>query len=193
MNNVYKDLFYDVVKSHIKREGINELMESLEKSDFFTAPASTKYHDAEEGGLCKHSLEVFGALCIEAEDKYSTETLAIVSLFHDVCKVGYYKIDYKNQKTYKENGSKRDEKGRFDWETVPFYTVEDKFPYGHGEKSVLLLMDKLKLSTEEMMAIRWHMGAYEGQQAWNTLSTAYEKYPLALYLHIADMKSTYLK
>lgn len=182
MNEQYKARFIKIVKENIKREGVDKLLLSLEKSDFYTAPASTKYHDSEEGGLCKHSVAVFDYLVSEVSHLYSMETIALVSLFHDVCKINYYTIEMRN---------KKDENGK--WISVPFYSVDDTFPYGHGEKSVLMVNDKVKLNVEEMMAIRWHMGAYEGQQAWNTLSTAYTKYPLALYLHIADMKSTYLE
>lgn len=180
--DTYKDRFKRIVEKCIQREGIDKLMLSLEKSDFFTAPASTKYHDAEEGGLCKHSVAVFDMLALDCMDKYSMETIAIVSLFHDICKVNFYKTEMRNAK---------DDKGK--WVQVPYYTVDDQFPYGHGEKSVLMVNDKMKLSLEEMMAIRWHMGAYSGQQDWNTLSKAYEMHPLALYLHFADMKATYLK
>ena len=183
MNKQYKARFIKLAKDNIKRDGINELLASLEKTDFFTAPASTRFHDSEEGGLCKHSLAVFDHLVSDLKGNfYDMESIALVSLFHDVCKVNYYTIEMRN---------KKDENGK--WISVPFYSVDDKFPYGHGEKSVFLLQDKLKLSVEESMAIRWHMGAYEGQQAWNTLSKAYEMYPLAMYLHFADMKSTYLK
>lgn len=182
MNEQYKARFIKLAKDNIKREGINELLASLEKTDFFTAPASTRFHDSEEGGLCKHSVAVFDHLASDLKDKfYNMESIAIVSLFHDVCKVNYYTIEMRN---------KKDENGK--WISVPFYSVDDKFPYGHGEKSVFLLMDKIKLTVEESMAIRFHMGAYEGQQIWNTLSTAMTKYPLVLHTHIADMKATYL-
>lgn len=179
----YKERFIKLVRENIKREGIEKLLESLEKSDFYTAPASTKYHDAHEGGLVKHSVAVFDWLVQEVEDKYSMETIAIVALFHDICKVNYYKVEMRNKKD--------DATGK--WYKEPFYTVEDNFPYGHGEKSVIMITDKIKLRLDEIMAIRWHMGAYVGQQDWNTLGVAYKQFPLALYLHFADMKSTYLE
>lgn len=177
--------FMATARKYIKRDGLEVVLEGLEKSDFFTAPASTRFHDSEECGLSFHSLKVFNSLVLDqynGKTGYSMETLAIVSLFHDICKIGYYKIEMRN---------KKDEKGK--WISVPFYTVEDKLPFGHGEKSVFMLMQDMKLTLEESMAIRWHMGAYTGQQDWNTLSEAYAQFPLCMHLHFADMKSTYLK
>ena len=180
----YKEEFISLFNKYIKRDGASELLKSLEKSDFFTAPASTRFHECYEGGLCEHSVKVFEFLKNETQTDFiaDIETVAIVSLLHDVCKVGYYTTEMRN---------KKDENGK--WIQVPFYTVEDKFPYGHGEKSVYLIEQHMKLSVEEVMAIRWHMGAYVGQQDWTTLSMAYNQYPLSLYLHMADMKATYLK
>lgn len=179
-----KENFITTCRLLIKRDGIEELLATLEKTDFYTAPASTRFHDSEEGGLVAHSLRVFDFLYGELMDNenFNHESIAIVSLFHDLCKIGYYKIDYRNVKN---------EFGK--WDRVPYYTVEDKLPYGHGEKSVDMLRDFMKLTEEEKFAIRFHMGSYEGQQIWNTLSEAYKMYPLALYTHIADMKATYLK
>ena len=175
--------FEDIARKYIKRDGIEPLLDMLRKTDFYTAPASTRYHDAEEGGLVAHSLRVCYELGkeLKGNDKYSDETKAIVSLFHDLCKIGYYDVEMRNKKI---DGK---------WEQVPFYIVNDQYPFGHGEKSVDLLRDFLELTEEEKVAIRFHMGAYEGQQIWNTLSKAYEMYPLALHLHIADMKSNYMK
>lgn len=176
----YKNQFKEIVKQNIHREGINQLMERLERSDFFDAPASTNHHEAYEGGLVEHSVKVWRKLCeIVPAGKYDPETLTIVALFHDVCKVGYYTTEMRNKKI---DGK---------WVQVPFYTVDDKFPYGHGEKSVYLLNQVIKLTEEEAVSIRFHMGAYEGQNIWNTLGNAYKKYPLAFYLHMADMKATY--
>lgn len=176
--------FEDIARKYIKRDGIENLLTTLRKTDFYTAPASTRYHDAEEGGLVEHSIRVAYKLSKELKgnnDNYSDETKAIVSLFHDICKVGYYDVEMRNKKI---DGK---------WEQVPYYIVNDQYPFGHGEKSVDMLRDFIDLTEEEKVAIRFHMGAYEGQQIWNTLSKAYEKYPLALHLHIADMKATYMK
>lgn len=178
----YKERFKQIV-STIDRTGMDELMLMLDKTDFYTAPASTKHHEAYEGGLVEHCVHVFDYLSSDdyTRSHYTLETIAIVALFHDVCKIGQYKIEMRNSK---------DESGK--WVKVPYYTVEDSFPYGHGEKSVLMLSDYIKLTLEEMFAIRWHMGAYSGQQDWNTLSEAYKQFPLSLLLHQADMRATYL-
>lgn len=177
----YKDQFIDVYGKYIKRAGAVELMGVLGESDFFTAPASTIHHEAYEGGLVEHSVKVYQKLCkLVPKDRFTDETLAICGLLHDVCKVGYYTTEYHN---------KKDENGK--WVKAPFYKVADQFPFGHGEKSVYLINDKMKLTDAEAMAIRFHMGAYEGQHIWGTLGEAFKKCPLAFYLHMADMKATY--
>ena len=101
----HADLFVHLFEENIKRDGADVLLDWLKKSDFFTAPASTKYHGAYEGGLLEHSLNVYDCLLGELAsmnmtDKYSKETVAIVSLLHDVCKIGLYISEPKNQKTY---------------------------------------------------------------------------------------------
>ena len=98
----------------------------------------------------------------------------------------------KNKKIYSDHGKKSDSNGRFDWETVPSYVVDDKIPYGHGEKSVMMIEEFIKLKPIERYAIRWHMGFTEPKESWNTLTTAIKKYPLILALHEADLESTYL-
>lgn len=180
----YKSEFLKLYRQFITRDGSEELLQRIIKSDFFTAPASTRFHDSHEGGLVKHSVRVFDFLERELPDSFdcSGESMAIVSLLHDVCKIGYYTTEMRN---------KKDEHGR--WVQVPFYTVDDQFPYGHGDKSVFLIERCMKLTEEEAIAIRLHMGAYEGERMWGTIGTAFEKYPLSLYLHVADMKATYLK
>lgn len=177
-----KERFLGIARDKIKRPGIETILKYLEeKTDFFTAPASTRFHDAEPGGLLKHTLKVYDTLSIEGVP-YSDETIAIVALFHDLCKVNFYKTEMRNTK---------DANGK--WIQVPYYTVEDKLPYGHGEKSVYMLRECMNLSLEEVMAIRWHMGGFEGERVWNTVSQAFDDFPLALYLHIADLKATHLK
>lgn len=170
-----RERFIDTVRAYVKRDGVETLLTYLDKSDFYTAPASTKYHDSEEGGLCKHSLKVFAKMTKDGV----TESKAIVSLFHDICKVGFYKIEYRNSK---ENGV---------WVKVPYYTVDDRLPYGHGEKSVLMIQEFMKLTLDEAMAIRWHMGGFEPKENYGYLSKAFTEFPLALELHIADLKATY--
>lgn len=174
-----------------KRPGIENLLEFIRKSDFYTAPASTRFHGSYEGGLLEHSLNVLDCL---AEKKASdnaiwhkelvnvqSESIVISALLHDLCKTYFYTTEMRN---------KKDESGA--WVQVPFYTVNDLIPYGHGEKSVMMIEEYIKLLPAERYAIRWHMGSYEPKELWNTLGTAMEKYPLVLALHEADMEATYL-
>ena len=114
------------------------------------------------------------------EMEVSEDTLIISALLHDICKVKYYKVDYRNAKN-----------DRGEWEKVPYYTVDDTIPYGHGEKSVMMLTEYIKLTPEEKYAIRWHMGFTEPKEQYSTISAAYKKYPLALLLHESDLESTY--
>ena len=174
----------------IKRPGADKLLAWLENSDFFTAPASTKYHLARPGGLVEHSLNVYNRLtelCIaenfEDMDESKLESLAIIGLLHDVCKVDFYSMEFRNRKN--EHGA---------WEQYPVYVVNDKLPYGHGEKSVYIISSFMKLTREEAMAIRWHMGAFEADSTASgySLSAAFRQYPLALLTHLADMQATYL-
>ena len=159
----------------VNRPGIDKLINWLEKSTFFTDPASTKYHDAEEGGLLNHSLLVYDNY-VALTGKVD-ETAIIACLLHDVCKIGTYKKVMKNVKS--ENGQ---------WIQVESYDYQDDgMPYGHGEKSVLMISHFINLTKEEMLMIRWHMGAYESKECWNNLGKAQEMYPSVLYIHFADM------
>ena len=180
----YCTLFRD----RIKREGADKLLEFLENSDFFTAPASSRFHNSCEGGLCQHSLNVY--YCLRgflAENlynnvfhfEYSEESIAVVALLHDICKVNTYVVDYRNAKN--EQGV---------WEKVPYYKSDDKLPYGHGEKSVYMITGFMKLTREEAMAIRWHMGFTEHDHI-SQVGQAFEMYPLAFALSTADMMATY--
>ena len=210
-----KQEFIEIYKRNIKIEGAEKLLNWLENdSDFFTCPASTKFHNNFEGGLCEHSINVYNRLKklvvmafgenywenlknIDGTNRTKEEideTLAIIGLLHDICKVNTYKTDYKNVKVYSPNGSKIDNGGRFDWQTEQFYTVDDDLPYGHGEKSVYMISGFFKLSREQAMAINWHMSGFDlrvkaGSYA---ISDVYYKYPLALLLANADMIATYL-
>ncbi|MCM1194985.1 MAG: HD domain-containing protein [Corallococcus sp.] len=185
-----KNEFTDIYTSNISREGADKLLEYLSNSDFFTAPASGKFHLAVSGGLCKHSVNVYKRLVelVKREygedyaSVYSDETLAICGLLHDVCKVNYYVVDTRN---VKENGT---------WKKVPYFKVEEKFPYGHGEKSVFIISQYLKLTADEAMAINWHMGGFDERVKGGSyaLSEAYAKYKLALLMHVADLTATYL-
>lgn len=185
-----KEQFLDIYKKNITRDGADKLLDFLEnKSDFFTAPASTRFHGAYEGGLLRHSLNVYECLVQylvreRVKDTYklnvSDETAAIVALLHDVCKVNFYTVSYRN--------SKNEQTGQ--WEKVPYYSINDTLPYGHGEKSVYMVSGFMRLTREEAMAIRWHMG-FSGIEDKNTIGRALEKYPLAFALSIADMEASY--
>lgn len=182
-----KEEFLQIYNVYVKRQGSQEFLDWLLKTDFFTAPASTKYHGACEGGLLLHSLNVYKTLRERyfEEGKDSEESFAICALLHDLCKAQFYKVSTRNVKN--------DVTGQ--WEKVPYYTVEDAFPYGHGEKSVFLIERFMRLKTSEAMAIRWHMGGFDDSARGGSfaISLAYEKYPLAVKLHLADLESTYLK
>lgn len=187
-----KEEFIRVYNDNIKREGADKLLDYLEnKSDFFTAPASTRFHSSYEGGLAQHSLNVYYCLKAYLERErvqetygvrgYTDEQVALVALLHDICKTDIYKIDYRNRKN---------EQGQ--WEKVPYYTTDDELPYGHGEKSVYMVSGFMRLSREEAMAIRWHMGfSYGDPSDRNLIGKAFEKYPLAFALSTADMEASY--
>lgn len=186
----------------VKRDGIDKLLDMIRKSDFYTAPASTRFHGAYEGGLLEHTMNVLERALekyntpntfwykVCREHGYTEENIIISALGHDICKIYFYDIEYKNAKIYSEHGSKSDAQGRFDWEVVPSYTINDKMPLGHGSKSVIILDKYIKLETPEMYAIRWHMGAYEGKDNWNVLQQAMEKYPIILLIHEADAEAS---
>ena len=181
------------------REGIENLIEFIRKSDFYTAPASTRYHSCHEGGLLEHTLNVYDRLISKFNDELwkgkvnvGSDNLIITALLHDLCKTYFYNTELKNKKEYHEKGTKSDSNGRFDWVTVPSYVIEDKFPYGHGEKSVMMIEQYIKLKPIERYAIRWHMGFSEPKEYWNTLGAAMRIYPFILALHTADLEATYL-
>ena len=185
-----REKFIEIAKNNIKREGIANLLNYLEKSDFYVAPASTKFHSACQGGLCQHSINTYNRFLNNLKNEYgddwqnkiSLESATIISLFHDICKTDYYKIEYRN---VKENG---------DWVQKPFYSVDDTLPYGHGEKSVYIISGFLKLTREEAMAINWHMGGFDDSVRGGSraMGEAFYQYPLAVKLHLADLTATYL-
>ena len=185
-----REEFIQIFNEKIKREGADKLLDFLEnKSDFFTAPASTRYHNAFEGGLLRHSLNVYHCMCAymqrqRVREEYgltaSDETIAIVVLLHDLCKVNFYRTSLRN--------AKNEQTGQ--WEKVPYYEIHDTLPYGHGEKSVYMLNGFIRLSREEAMAIRWHMG-FSGGEDKNTIGKALEMFPLAFALSVADMEASY--
>ncbi len=188
----FKEEFTKIYTENIKREGAKELLDYLtdeKKCDFFSAPASTRYHGAYEGGLAEHSLNVYKCLKDYLSREmikekfglsFSDETIAIVALLHDMCKINVYKTNMRNVKD--NNGQ---------WTKVPYYQFEDNLPYGHGEKSVYMISGYMRLSRDEAFAIRYHMG-FSGEENKNTIGNALDKFPLALALNIADMEATFL-
>lgn len=153
--------------SFVERDGVQNLLEWLESTDFYTAPESTKYHGAYAGGLLEHSLNVYYRM-VRRNTGINIDTLTISALLHDVCKIHLYE---KTETGYRHN---------------------EQFPIGHGEKSVILIMRHMQLTDEEITAISWHMGAFDHRAgAGRSLSSAWEKCPLALHLHLADMEATW--
>lgn len=189
--NKVKTEFCALYLENIKRNGSAELLKYLTDSDFFVAPASTRFHCAYVGGLCEHSINVYKRLLsgVKAEygenykNLYSDETIAVVGLLHDICKVNYYAVDYRNQKN--DAGI---------WVKVPYYTVREKFPYGHGEKSVFLIHSFMKIEPDEAMAINWHMGGFDERVKGGSysISEAFAKNKLCVLVHMADLLATYI-
>ncbi len=180
---------YQVLWKTVTREGVAEFLEWLDTTDFYTAPCSTKFHLSRAEGLVEHSLNVHDALVLQCRTLPETVTIdaesaVICALGHDLCKANFYAQETRN---VKENGV---------WVQKPVYIVNDQFPYGHGEKSVLLLNRFIKLKQSEHMAIRWHMGGFTpGIQDYSlaqAMSEAFKRYPLAVLVNMADMQATYL-
>ena len=179
-----EEQFIELLKS-TKREGIENLIDFLKNSDFFKAPASTRFHGSFEKGLMEHSMKVYEILKHKVETSLvpiniSQESLILIALLHDICKTNFYKVDKKKKKN-----------ALGVWEKVPHYTVEDTIPYGHGEKSVMMITEYIKLTPEEKYAIRWHMGYTEPKELYGTIGEAFKKYPIALLMHEADLEATY--
>ena len=185
-----KEEFLTIFDEQIHRQGAADLKNYLLRSDFFTAPASTRYHCAYEGGLCEHSINVYRRLLAnvkmqfgeEWESKVSHESVAVCGLLHDLCKIDFYKLDYRN---VKENG---------EWQRKPYFTREEALPFGHGEKSVYIAGSFIKLTREEAMAINWNMGGFDTRVRGGdySVSDAYRMFPLAVLLHAADLEATYI-
>ena len=162
-----KKQFLFQFRRRIYRPGAEEFLEWLKTTDFFQAPASTRFHPAREGGLVEHSLHVYQRLrrlyMLEFTDgdipyPEQDETIAICGLLHDICE------------------------------------IEAGLPFGHGEKSVYIISGFMHLTHEEAMAIRWHRGFSDNEfKAGGTeVGNAFEKYPLAALTHVADLQATYL-
>ena len=132
-----REEFISLLRS-TNREGIEELIDFIDRTDFYKAPASTRFHGNFEGGLLQHSMKVYEIFKSKIEHSVidldvSEDTIIISALLHDICKVNFYKVDYRNAKN---------EKG--EWEKVPYYTVDDTIPYGHGDKSVMMISEYIK-------------------------------------------------
>lgn len=180
--NYYKERFLTLC-SYVKREGMDELISYLESSDFFTCPASTRFHGAYPGGLVEHSLNVYDEyirlIQVYPEINVDPESIIVMTLFHDLCKANLYKTEKRNRKN---------DKGQ--WETYDAYTKAEKFCYGgHGSKSVFLLQNYIKLTPEEAVAINCHMSCWDGN---TSVGDAFEQFPAAWLLHVADESATYL-
>lgn len=182
--------FIEICTNNIKREGIDKLLSWLKTTDFFTAPASTKFHSAYEGGLCQHSINAYKRFIKNLENEYgenwqdtiSLESATIIGLFHDICKTNTYKVEMRNVKI---DGV---------WTQQPYYTVDDNLPYGHGEKSVYIINGFMKLTRQEAVAINWHMGGFDARVLGGSysLSDAFYKFPVSVIFHISDLEATYL-
>lgn len=197
-NNIRKEkndneIFRELVNTYLNNvDGVNDLYSWLEEQDFFSAPASTKYHGNFKGGLCRHSINVCNSILYLIENNHfdfikniDIKSAVLVALFHDICKVNYYVETTRNVKN--------EITGR--WEKIPYYTVKDTFPAGHGEKSVMILQKYLKLTPDEILAINWHMGFSDNRAkdslGMSQISQTFKQYPLAFLLHTADMIATY--
>ena len=179
-----KEEFLKILRT-VNREGMEDFIKFLESTDFFTAPASTRFHGNYAGGLVEHSMKVYEILKHKVENSIlkidiPEESIIIIGLLHDICKTNFYKVDFRNAKN-----------ALGVWEKVPYYTIEDTIPYGHGEKSVMMITEYMKLTPEEKYCIRWHMGFTEPKEQYTTIGLAYKKYPLALLVHEADLEATY--
>lgn len=178
-----KEIFLTLCRKKIKREGIEDLLKWLENSDFFEAPASTRFHGNYPGGLCEHSLNVYKALIKLATDypemNFNEESLAVVALFHDLCKVNFYVTEKRNRKNQATG----------QWESYDSYSIDEQYCFGgHGSKSVYLVQHFMKLSMGEAAAINSHMGPWDNDK----VGGVFEQFPLAWFLYIADGMATYV-
>ena len=213
MNNInrYSDDVIQINKNEIisliqsiHREGANleGLIKKLESSDFFRAPASTKYHGDYVGGLAEHSLNVYYNLkhLVDMKglnDIITEDNIIICGILHDMSKINTYELYNRNEKVYHENGTKFDNLGKFDWQSVLSFKVKDdnnRFIYGnHEETSEFMISTFIPLEVCESVAILNHHGGmgYDSIPT-NTLSSKYVRYPLAPLLHMADFLATYI-
>ncbi len=180
---------FDELLRATERDGVEALLAWLATTDFYEAPASTTKHGAIVGGLLRHSLSVHKYMqnfCKPFESEIPSGSIAIVSLLHDVCKADFYGKRVRNVKI---PGEKR-------WEEEESFFVDDRFPLGHGEKSLFLVARYLPLTDDEALAIRWHMGGFDdaarAYASGMAQSAAYDRAKLAVALNIADMYVAHL-
>lgn len=182
--------FIKIYEQHITRDGADKLLDYIQKSDFFKAPASTRFHGSYEGGLVEHSVNVYHCLTEYLNQdrvkflyglEFSEETAAVAALLHDICKIGCYEM--------KQRNVKNEDTGQ--WEEIDYYCFNEQLPYGHGEKSVYIASSFIKLTRDESMAIRFHMGFSRKEDNPHDVGKAFEKHPLSFALSTADMEATY--
>lgn len=186
---------FEAELAKVNRPGMDKLMTFIRKSDFYKAPASTKYHLSCEGGLLQHSLNVLDALrgiLLQNQDgefryivagntvaKIPQDSVIIIALLHDICKTFFYSTSWRN--------AKNEQTGK--WEKVPYFTVKDRMPLGHGDKSVMIIKQYIDLTTQEMYAIWHHMGFTENAD-FQTLTNAIDRFPIIWAMHTADMMAS---
>ena len=186
-----KERFIEIYQTHIRRQGAQRLLDYLQSpaSDFFEAPASTRFHGAYKGGLVDHSLNVYDCLkdylsrervkTVYGLQQVSEETIAVVALLHDLCKINVY---HPGKRNVKING---------EWQSVDTFEYSDTLPYGHGEKSVYMITGFMRLSRDESFAIRYHMGFSSEFDDPRSIGYTFEHFPLAFALSTSDMEATY--
>lgn len=192
-NNIAR---FEAELSRVDRPGMDKLLDYIRKSDFYSAPASTKFHLSCPGGLLQHSLNVLDALrglldwnatenvweyraAGQTVDTIPDDSVIMMALLHDLCKTYFYTVSYRNAKNAAGN-----------WEKVPYYTVQDRMPLGHGPKSVMLIKEYTTLTSMEMYAIWHHMGRNGDYENDNAVGKSMEMYPAVLALQTADMMAS---
>lgn len=193
-NNITR---FEAEFAKVQRPGMDKLLEYIRGSDFYRAPASTKYHLACPGGLLQHSLNVLDALrgllqwnnienhwenhaACKIVDTIPDDSVIMMALLHDICKTYFYTTSTRNQKNERTG----------QWEKVPFYTVNDMMPLGHGAKSAMIVKQYTTLTSQETYAIWHHMGFNGNYENDTAVGKSIEMYPAVLALQTADMMAS---
>lgn len=202
LNEKLKQEFIDLLKQiHRPNANIDGLISKLEASDFFRAPASTRYHNSYIGGLCEHSLNVYHNLKQLVDIKGLTDidpdSIIICALLHDMSKMNQYELYIRNEKVYREDGSKHDALGNFEWESSYGFKTRDakeRFIYGnHEETSEFMVKSYIPLTVEESVAIlTHHAGMGYDSVPSEVLSDRFNNYKLSTLLHVADFMAAYI-